>query len=59
MRCGDGEIAMRRSCVIVWIALASPGLGAEPPIVKSAAPTPHLDAVFERADGCRRVGKWS
>jgi hypothetical protein len=42
---------MRRSWVIVWVALASPALGATPPVVKSAAPAPDLDALFERADG--------
>jgi Domain of unknown function (DUF4185) len=40
-----------RSWVIVWVTLASPALGAEPPVVKSAAPAPDLDALFERADG--------
>jgi hypothetical protein len=42
---------MRRAWIIVWIALVSPSLGAEPPVVKSAAPAPDLDALFERADG--------
>jgi hypothetical protein len=42
---------VRRSWVIVWVALASPGLGAEPPVVQSAAPAPDLDALFVRADG--------
>jgi hypothetical protein len=42
---------MRRSCIIVWIALVSPGLGAEPPVVKSAVPDPKTDALFERTDG--------
>jgi hypothetical protein len=37
--------------VIVCVALVSPGLGAEPPVVQSAAPAPDLDALFERADG--------
>jgi len=42
---------VRRSWVIVWFALTSPALGAEPPVVRSAAPAPDLDALFERADG--------
>jgi hypothetical protein len=42
---------VRRSWVILWVALASPALGAEPPVVKSAAPAPDLDALFVRADG--------
>jgi hypothetical protein len=42
---------VRPSWVIVWAALASPGLGAEPPVVKLAAPAPALDALFERAEG--------
>jgi hypothetical protein len=45
------EATVRRSWVILWVALASPALGAEPPVVKSAAPAPDLDALFERADG--------
>ena len=42
---------MGRSWVIVWVTLAAPALGADPPVVKSAAPAPDLDALFERADG--------
>ena len=42
-----------RESVVVH-RLGRPGLaalGAEPPVVKSAAPAPELDALFERADG--------
>jgi hypothetical protein len=42
---------VRQSWLIVWVALVSPALGAEPPVVKSAAPAPELDALFEQADG--------
>jgi hypothetical protein len=42
---------VRRSWVILWVALASPALGAEPPVVQSATPAPDLDALFVRADG--------
>ena len=42
---------MGRLWLIVWFALISPALGAEPPVVKSAAPAPELDALFQRADG--------
>lgn len=42
---------MRQSWLIVWVALASPVLGAEPPVIKSAAPAPEIDALFEQADG--------
>jgi hypothetical protein len=31
--------------------MVSPALGADPPVVKSAAPAPDLDALFERTDG--------
>lgn len=45
----------RGSCqtvtVIVWAALVLPTLGDGPPVVKSAAPAPELDALFEQADG--------
>jgi Domain of unknown function (DUF4185) len=42
---------MARSWVILWVALIPVLLGAGPPLVKSAAPAPDLDALFERADG--------
>jgi hypothetical protein len=42
---------MARSWVIVWAALFPLLLGAGPPLVKSAAPAPDLDALFDRADG--------
>jgi hypothetical protein len=45
------EADVRRLWVIVWFALVTPTFGAEPPVVKSAAPAPDLDALFERADG--------
>jgi Domain of unknown function (DUF4185) len=40
-----------RLWLIVWFALISLALGAEPPVVKSATPAPELDALFQRADG--------
>lgn len=40
-----------RSWGIVWIALIPLLLGARPPVVKSAAPAPDLDALFDQADG--------
>ena len=42
---------MARSWVILCVALIPLLLGAAPPLVKSAAPAPDLDALFERADG--------
>src|SRR5215468_1196610 len=42
---------MGRLWLVVWFALLSPALGAEPPVVKSAAPAPDLEALFQRADG--------
>jgi hypothetical protein len=42
---------MTRLWVIVWIAWIPLLLGAEPPVVKSAASAPDLDALFDRADG--------
>ena len=42
---------MARSWAIVWVALIPLLLGAGPPLVKSAAPAPDLDALFDRADG--------
>jgi hypothetical protein len=36
---------------IGWLALVPLLLGAGPPVVKSAAPAPDLDALFQRADG--------
>lgn len=42
---------MRRLWVIIWVALASPGIGAEAPVVKSAVPAADLDALFQREDG--------
>ncbi len=42
---------MRRSWLIVCVALLPLHLGAEPPVVKSVAPATDLDALFERADG--------
>jgi hypothetical protein len=39
------------SWVIVWVALVPLLLGAGPPVVKSAAPAPGLDALFDRAEG--------
>jgi hypothetical protein len=45
------EATVRRSWVIVCVALISPGLWAQPPVVKSAASVPDLDSLFERADG--------
>ena len=42
---------MTRPWGVVWIALTPLLLGAGPPVVKSAAPAPDLDALFEQADG--------
>lgn len=42
---------MTRLSSIVWIALIPLLLGAGPPVVKSAAPAPDLDALFDQADG--------
>jgi hypothetical protein len=42
---------MTRLWIIVWIAWTPLLLGAEPPVVKSAAPAPDLDALFDRANG--------
>ena len=42
---------MTRSWVSLWVGLIPLLLGAGPPLVKSAAPAPDLDALFERADG--------
>jgi hypothetical protein len=36
---------------MVWLALIPQPLGAGPPVVKSTAPAPDLDALFDRADG--------
>jgi hypothetical protein len=45
------EATMTRSWVIVWVSLLPPLLGAEQPVVKSAAPAPDLDALFQQTDG--------
>jgi hypothetical protein len=45
------EPTMTRPWVIGCAALVPLLLGAGPPVVKSAAPAPDLDALFERADG--------
>jgi Domain of unknown function (DUF4185) len=42
---------MTRPWGIGWVALVPLLLGAEPPVVKSAAPAPDLDALFNRVDG--------
>jgi hypothetical protein len=42
---------MTRPWVIGWVTLVPLLLGAGPPVVKSAAPAPELDALFDRADG--------
>jgi len=42
---------MTQPVVIGWVALVPLLLGARPPVVKSAAPAPNLDALFDRADG--------
>jgi len=42
---------MTRPWGIGWVALVPLLLGAEPPVVKSAAPAPDLEALFSRADG--------
>jgi hypothetical protein len=42
---------MARSWVIGWVTLILPLLGAGPPVVKSAAPAPDLDALFDRTEG--------
>ena len=42
---------MTRSWVIGWVALVPLLLGAGPPVVKTAAPAPDLDALFDRTDG--------
>jgi hypothetical protein len=42
---------MTRAWVISWVAFIPLLLGAGPPVVKSAAPAPNLDALFERTEG--------
>jgi hypothetical protein len=42
---------MKRSWVIVVVALVPLLLGTGPPVVRSAGPAPDLDALFQRADG--------
>jgi hypothetical protein len=42
---------MTGSWVTIWGALVLLLPGAGPPVVKSAAPAPDLDALFVRADG--------
>jgi len=42
---------MTRPVVIGWVALVPLLVGAGPPVVKSAAPAPDVDALFDRADG--------
>src|SRR5262245_12140848 len=42
---------MTRRWVIGWVALVGLLLGAGPPVVKTAAPAPDLDALFDRTDG--------
>lgn len=42
---------MRRSWMIIWVALVSSSVGSEPVTVKSAIVAPDLDALFENTDG--------
>jgi hypothetical protein len=42
---------MKRLWVIVWIALFPIRLPAGPPVIRSAAPAPDLDALFARTNG--------
>jgi len=42
---------MTQSWVIVWVTLVPLVVGAGSPVVKSVAPAPDLDALFDRADG--------
>jgi Domain of unknown function (DUF4185) len=48
---GKTEATITRRWGIGWVALVPFLLGAGPPVVKSTAPAPDIDALFERADG--------